>query len=203
MTRQDRRPRQRLDPERRQEAILSAAAEVFRERGYADTAVSAIAECAGASEALLYRYFTSKDQLYAHLVRRAIDELLAQQADAVRALPDGVPVRDRLRTATLVYLDHIAGHPTAWAIPFRRPGAEPAAAVAVRADARNEYVERLRRLLAPRTSRRHEYALWGYFGFLEAACLRWVDEGCPEEGRWSLIDAALGSLEGALGDWDA
>ncbi|MFG1922604.1 TetR/AcrR family transcriptional regulator [Cryptosporangium sp. NPDC048952] len=203
MTRQDRKPRQRLDPSERRESLLSAAASEFREHGYADTAVSAIAARADASEALLYRYFTSKDQLYAELVRRAIDELLARQADAVRALPDGVPVRDRLRATTLVYLDHIAGRPAAWAIPFRRPGGEPPAAAAVRAEARREYVERLRGLLSSRGGFRHEFALWGYFGFLDAACLHWVDEGCPEDARWSLIDAALGALEGALGDWDA
>lgn len=203
MTRSDRQRRQRLDPERRQEEILAAAAEVFRERGYADTAVSAIAERAGASEALLYRYFTSKDQLYARLVRGSIDALLAEQAHALTALPAGVPIRDELRAVTIVYLDHVAGHAAAWAIPFRRPGGEPAAAAAVRAEARSDYVERLRTVLAPRTGWRHEFALWGYFGFLDAACLRWVDDGCPEDARWSLIDAALGALEGALGDWDA
>ncbi|GAA0252637.1 helix-turn-helix domain-containing protein [Cryptosporangium japonicum] len=203
MNRPDRRPRRRLDPGQRQETILTAAAEAFREHGYAGTAVSVIAARAGASEALVYRYFAGKDQLYAALVRRAIDALLAQQAEALRALPDGVPARDRLRATTLVYLDHIAGHPEAWAVPFRHPGGEPAAAAAVRADARRDYVERLRALLSPRTGLRREFALWGYFGFLDAACLRWVDAGCPADARWSLIDAALGALEGALGDWDA
>ena len=33
--------------------------------------------------------------------------------------------------------------------------------------------------------------------------LHWGNKGCPEEDQWALIDAALGALEGALGDWAA
>jgi len=112
-------------------------------------------------------------------------------------------VRARIRTATIVYLDHIATHPDAWAMPMRRPGGEPAAVAELRARTRCDYVKRLQDLLAPSTQARHDYALWGYFGFIDAAALRWVGNGCPEEDRWALIDAALGALEGALGDWAA
>ena len=48
---------------------------------------------------------------------------------------------------------------------------------------------------------RTSFALWGYLGFLDDACLRWVHAGCPDDQRHSLVDAALGCLEGALGDW--
>jgi hypothetical protein len=75
--------------------------------------------------------------------------------------------------------------------------------VAVRARARQEYVDRLRGVLVPSAAPRHEYALWGFFGFLDAACLRWVEEGCPDDRRHPLLDAAVGALEGALGDWGA
>ena len=47
---------------------------------------------------------------------------------------------------------------------------------------------------------RDNFALWGYLGFLDDACLRWVHADCPDDQRHSLIDAALGCLEGALGD---
>ncbi|MGB4780024.1 MAG: TetR/AcrR family transcriptional regulator, partial [Microbacterium sp.] len=79
----------------------------------------------------------------------------------------------------------------------------PGVVATLRAEARSEYVERLRALLAPSAARRHEYALWGYFGFLDGACLTWVERGCPDDDRDALIDAALGALEGALGDWAA
>ena len=56
---------------------------------------------------------------------------------------------------------------------------------------------------AARAEARHRYALWGYLGFIDAACLHWVERGCPDEERWGLVDAALGALEGGLGDWAA
>ena len=183
MARTDRRPRRRLDPDSRRAAILEAAAAAFAAHPYAEVTISSIAAEAYSSNALVYRYFANKEDLYAEVVRVAIADLLTRQAEALDALPDGVPVRDRIRAATMVYLNHIATHPDAWAMPMRRPGGEPAAVAELRA--------------------RHDYALWGYFGFIDAAALRWVGKGCPEEDRWALIDAALGALEGALGDWAA
>lgn len=203
MVRKDRTPRRRLDPEERREAILAAAVEVFAGAPYDEVAISQVAERADASEALVYRYFTGKAELYAQVVRLAIATLRERQAQALAALPGGVPVRDRVRTATLVYLDHVASHPSAWASPLQRPGGEPSSAAAIRREARADDVERLRALLAPSAAVRHDYALWGYLGFVDAACLRWVERGCPADDRWSLVDAALGALEGALGDWAA
>lgn len=202
MTRSDRTPRRRLDPDERRSAILAAAAEEFAAAPYDAVSVSAVAARAGASEALVYRYFESKAELYAQVLRAAITDLLRRQAQALAELPDGVPVRDRLRATTLVYLEHVASHPTGWASPLRA-GAEPEIAVRIRRETRADYVERLRALLAPSSTVRHEYALWGYFGFLDAACLHWVDRGCPADDRWSLLDTVLGALEGALGDWAA
>ncbi len=203
MARTDRQPRKRLDPDARRAAILAAAAESFAEHPYAEVTIASVASRAGASDALLYRYYAGKEELYAEIVRLAIGDLLARQAAALEGLPAGTSTRDRVRAATVVYLDHIADHPAGWALPLTAPGAEPPAAVAIRGQARRDYVDRLRAELAPSSQARHEYALWGYFGFLDAACLRWVEGGCPDDERWPLIDAALGALEGALGDWAA
>ena len=59
----------------------------------------------------------------------------------------------------------------------------------------------LAQVVGGRRGHRDDFALWGYLGFLDDACLRWVRAGCPAEQRHSLVDAALGCLEGALGDW--
>ena len=203
MARTDSRPRLRLDPDARREAILRSASAAFAERPYAEVTLADVAEGARASTPLVYRYFHGKEDLYAQVVRESVDALMERQARAVAELPDGAPVRDRIRTATIVYLDHIAARPGAWAMPLRRPGSEPAGAARVRARARSDYVERLGRLLGPGEQARHRYALWGYLGFIDAACLHWVERGCPDEERWGVIDAALGALEGGLGDWAA
>ena len=105
-----------------------------------------------------------------------------------------------MKVSLLVYLDHIAGHPDAWAVPLRG-GDEPPEALDVRERARKAYVRELSELLGIGEWKRHGYAVRGYFGFLDAACLAWVEAGCPADDRHLLIDAALGALEGALGDW--
>ncbi|PFG17072.1 TetR family transcriptional regulator [Propionicimonas paludicola] len=198
-SRTDRRPRQRLDTQQRREAILAAAGRLYAVAPYAEVSVAQIAEAAQASPALVFHYFGSKAELFAAVVAASIEQLRTEQTAADAALSPGVPARDRVRASLLVYLDHIADHPAAWAAPFGGAG-EPAEAVRIRHAARTGYVRALADLLPPDTVR-HEYALWGYFGFLDQACLRWVDLGCPDEQRHSLVDAALGALEGALGDW--
>jgi AcrR family transcriptional regulator len=182
---------------------VEAATAAFAAHSYAEVTVSSIASRAGASDALLYRYFSSKEELYAEIVQLTINTLLTQQAGALDALDPGAPVRDRVLEATRVYLDHIATHPAAWAMPLRNPGTEPTTAATIRLNARRDYVQRLGWMLTPSTHARHEYALWGYFGFLDAACLHWVERDCPDHDRQPLIEAALGALEGALGDWAA
>jgi AcrR family transcriptional regulator len=199
--RTDRQPRQRLAPEERREAIVSAAAAAFAAHPYDQVAIATIAAEAGASEGLIYRYFDGKADLYAKVVQLAIDRLLARQAESLAALPAGVSARDRVRTSLVVYLDHILERPTGWAAPLLAISAEPEPAARIRQKARRDDVDRLRGLLLPHQRARQEYALWGFYGFLDAACLHWVATGCPEDDRWPLIDAALGSLEGALGDW--
>ncbi|HEX2704370.1 MAG TPA: hypothetical protein VHM65_01320, partial [Candidatus Lustribacter sp.] len=112
-----------------------------------------------------------------------------------------VPARDRVRASLLVYLDHIGERSTGWAAPFLHAGNDPDPAAEVRRQARGASVGRLRALLQPSVAPRHDYALPGFFGFLDGACLEWVRRGCPEHDRHPLVEAALGALEGALGDW--
>lgn len=192
--------RQRLDTTARREAILAAALQCYAEAPYAEVSVAEIARTAQASSALVFHYFGNKATLYAEVVAAAVAELSAAQRSAVAGLAEGAPKRDRVRASILVYLDHIATHPRTWAAPLLG-GEEPPEAVAVRHQARGAYVEALRELLRPSDWARHEYALWGYFGFLDQACLHWVEQGCAADDREAIADACLGALQGALGDW--
>lgn len=203
MTRSDRQPRRRLDPAERREAILEAAARVFASRPYEDASIAAVSSAAEGSEALVYKYFAGKAELYAHVLRRAVVAFTTRQDAALATLADGVPVRDSVRAITIAHLDEVAANPRGWASPVRRPPGEPETAEAVRTEARRADVARLRALLSPSTTARHDYALVAWFGFLDAACRVWAERGCPADERWSIIDAALGGLEGALGDWAA
>jgi len=59
--------RERLSQEERREVILRAALRVFGERGFHGTTTKALAEAAGVSEALLFRHFASKEDIYTEL----------------------------------------------------------------------------------------------------------------------------------------
>lgn len=66
--------------ERRRQEIMEAAAEVFAERGYANTTTKEIALTADVSEGTLYNYFSSKRDILLAIVdeqQNAIEKMLA------------------------------------------------------------------------------------------------------------------------------
>jgi len=194
-----------MDPDQRRALIREAAAEAFAAEPYDRVSLATIATQSGASEALIHKYFDTKAGLYAEVIRDGVAVLVARQRAAAAALPSGASARDQVRSSLIVYLDYIAAHPSGWSATFLYAGNDPQPALDARREIRSAYVEALRELLglpgAGTAASRDEFALWGYFGFLDGACLRWVHDGCREDQRWPLIEAALGCLEGALGDW--
>jgi AcrR family transcriptional regulator len=67
------------------ECLLSAAAHVFAQRGYANTTTNHIAARAGVSIGSLYQYFPSKDALLLALAERHIESGFAAVMEEVRA----------------------------------------------------------------------------------------------------------------------
>ncbi|HLV98848.1 MAG TPA: TetR/AcrR family transcriptional regulator [Ktedonobacterales bacterium] len=63
---------QRIRDERK-EQVLQAAAGVFARRGLADTKIVDIAAAAGVSHGLAYRYFHTKEEVFAELVERSLN----------------------------------------------------------------------------------------------------------------------------------
>lgn len=57
------------------ERILSAAAQLFAEHGFASTSMPAIAELSGITAGAIYRHFVSKAELLLEVVKRALDAL--------------------------------------------------------------------------------------------------------------------------------
>jgi AcrR family transcriptional regulator len=66
-------PSRRLDREARRRQILAAALSCFAERGFSGTTTRELARRVGITEAALYRYYPSKESLYAAM----IDEKMA------------------------------------------------------------------------------------------------------------------------------
>ncbi len=186
----------RLAPQERRAALLEAAGEVFASADYTEAGVADVAALSGVSEALVFRYFSTKAELHAAVVGTWFDELAARQDAAVAAVPDGAPVRDRVRAMLEVLLDDAARGARWWI----EPGSFPPGSVAVVAAARDAQTARLRAML-PAHWRRYDYALEAWPGFVEAAVRTWVTRGCPDQERGHLLEASLGALQGALGDW--
>jgi AcrR family transcriptional regulator len=69
----------RVKTDAKRQAILEAAAEVFREQGFEGATMSAICERVGGSKATLYSYFDSKDELFIAVTLEAVED----EADAL------------------------------------------------------------------------------------------------------------------------
>ncbi len=69
----------------RPKQILSAAVELFRDRGFEATRLEDVADKAGVSKATIYLYFESKEDLFFALIREKVVPMLEQtiaQAEA-------------------------------------------------------------------------------------------------------------------------
>jgi AcrR family transcriptional regulator len=67
------RPRIRMSAERRRQQFIEAALQLFSTRGFRGTSTKAIADAAGASEALLFRHFPTKAALYTAILLEKAD----------------------------------------------------------------------------------------------------------------------------------
>jgi len=84
--------------ERTRERILDAAAVAFRERGFAATRLSDIAERANLQAPSLYYHFGSKEELIEEVLSLGVKRTFEQVQQAVAEVPDDDPL-GRLRAA--------------------------------------------------------------------------------------------------------
>lgn len=84
----------------KQEQLLAAALALFDERGYEATTIQAIAQRAGVSVGIFYRYFRSKQQILLALTQERLAEIRLNLAD-VRTAPLNVAVLEQRLNAFL------------------------------------------------------------------------------------------------------
>lgn len=77
----------------KQRAILRGARDVFMAHGFGSASMDAIADAASVSKMTLYRYFDSKEALFAGLIEEQCERVLEQDPAAPLA---GLPVREAL-----------------------------------------------------------------------------------------------------------
>jgi AcrR family transcriptional regulator len=96
-------PRKRMTGPQRREQLLDVGCSLFAERGFDATSVEEVAARAGVSKPVVYAHFGGKDGLYAAVVNREMDSLLAMMSEA---LSGGNP-RELLEQAARGFLDYV------------------------------------------------------------------------------------------------
>jgi AcrR family transcriptional regulator len=95
------------------EEIVAAAAKVMREQGYAHATTKVIARTAGYSEAMLYKHFRDKTDLFLSVMAEELPALGAALGE-LTANPGQAPLRDNLvRIARLGLAFYLEGFPIA------------------------------------------------------------------------------------------
>ena len=90
--------------DRRRDAIIEVAREVFFEEGYAAASMSSIAARLGGSKGTLYNYFRSKEELFEAQVREGCARIAE---DAFEQMDSARPIAEVLARLGESYLGHL------------------------------------------------------------------------------------------------
>ena len=102
------RPAQKRDAERTQQAILQAALVEYAEHGFAGARIDRIAKNAGISKPMIYDYFGDKDDLYAAALREAYVQI--RQGERELHLDEMAP-KDAIRSLVNFTMAHFRSKP--------------------------------------------------------------------------------------------
>jgi AcrR family transcriptional regulator len=126
--RDEQRRSERLTAAARRAQLIEVGRAVFARRGYEATSMEEIAERAKVSKPIVYEHFGGKEGLYAVVVDREVEHIVAR---IVEAMSTGSP-RERLERAALAFLTYVKERPDGFGVllrdaaPSRRSGQMPA-----------------------------------------------------------------------------
>ncbi|HEX4879705.1 MAG TPA: TetR/AcrR family transcriptional regulator [Limnobacter sp.] len=104
----------KVPKEQRMGQILDVAGAVFSQRGFHSTSMEEIAEGAGVTKPLLYRYFGSKDALYLATITQVGNHLMS----GLSMLMANPNPRDRLKLIMLSFLTFVERHREGWSVLY-------------------------------------------------------------------------------------
>ncbi|MBN1828683.1 MAG: TetR/AcrR family transcriptional regulator [Deltaproteobacteria bacterium] len=96
------RKRREKEREKRKRTIIKAARKLFFDKGYKRVNVASIAKKADLSKGAIYLYFTSKEDIYAHILLMDIERFKAEVSDL---FDDTISAADNLKSFTTKYID--------------------------------------------------------------------------------------------------
>ncbi|MGV0837850.1 TetR/AcrR family transcriptional regulator [Mycolicibacterium thermoresistibile] len=91
-------PQQRLSAEERREQLIESARKVFEQTGFDGARTRDLAAAAGVNEALLYRHFESKEELFEASVATPLEKAVAKVVES-----SGAPPEEFDATGTVMY----------------------------------------------------------------------------------------------------
>lgn len=136
-----------------------------------------IARDVAASEALIYRYFPSKADLYVEVLNLSVHDLTNAMVRVNDALPADTDWPSRLSAVVEAYLNYLSHDETSWLTQLLLGGNEPPEATA----ARHKLVSLDSDLLlaeAPKVFQDFPFAIETFLTFLDGIATAWVRTGC-------------------------
>jgi AcrR family transcriptional regulator len=98
--------RKRMTGRERREQLLGIGRELFAERGFDGASIEEIAARAGVSKPVVYEHFGGKEGIYAVVVDREMQQLLAMVGDSLTA----DHARGKLENAAMALLEYVEEH---------------------------------------------------------------------------------------------
>ncbi|GAV42194.1 TetR/AcrR family transcriptional regulator [Streptomyces acidiscabies] len=165
----------RLSVEERRSQLLDSALTLFAHRAPEEVSLDDVAEAAGVSRPLVYRYFPGgKQQLYEAALRSAAEELQQCFDEPLEG-----PVLDRLGRALDRYLGFVDGHDTGFSALLQGGSVVETSRTTATVDevrrAAAEHIYRHLDVTDPGPRLRMTVRMW--ITAVEAASLIWLDEG--------------------------
>ncbi|MGW6912327.1 TetR/AcrR family transcriptional regulator [Kitasatospora sp. NPDC054939] len=165
----------RLPVQQRREQLIAVALELFATRPPEEVGLDDVAEAAGASRPLVYRYFAGgKQQLYEAALRSAADELTGRFTVPVSGTPT-----EQLSAVLDSYFAFVAEHDAGYSALLRGGSVvETARTSAIVDDVRRAALKRTLRHLGVRAAGpRLTLLVRSWISVVEGASLSWLDEG--------------------------
>ncbi|MEU9127119.1 TetR/AcrR family transcriptional regulator [Kitasatospora sp. NPDC048540] len=179
----------RLPVQQRREQLIAVALELFGSRPPEEVTLDDVAEAAGASRPLVYRYFAGgKQQLYEAALRTAAEELTGRFKVPARGTPT-----EQLAAVLDRYFDFVAEHDAGYGALLRGGSVvETARTSAIVDEVRRAALRRtLRHLGVREAGPRLTLLVRSWISVVEASALSWLDEGRqipPDSLRDWLVD---------------
>lgn len=129
------------------DAILSAAAELFRMQGYASTSMQEIADAVGLSRPALYYHFKNKEELLGSLVEE-ITVRTQREAARIAASAGGSNHSETLKVMVRAQALWILRHPQHFAVVQRDESSLPEHLRAIQDTAKRDLLDSFRQVIA-------------------------------------------------------